>query len=104
MPSAESHFPVVVQRYFAGADRTCIKTTALPIRIGTTGSRPCVDVTMTLKPWTLRIDVSVGGLTGVGFGLGSDVLFAISSHGRGVSDCITGDRVARDNVDRSQST
>jgi hypothetical protein len=38
----------------------------------------------------------VGGLTDVGFGLHSDLLFVVSSQGRGVFDCLTGAKVSRD--------
>jgi hypothetical protein len=47
-------------------------------------------------PWQLRVAHAVGGLTDVGFGRGSDLLLVISSQGRGVFDCVTGVRVARD--------
>jgi hypothetical protein len=41
----------------------------------------------------------VGGLTDVGFIAGSDFLLVLSSQGRGIYDCITGERVARDRSD-----
>ncbi|MEM9696740.1 MAG: hypothetical protein AAGA56_29655 [Myxococcota bacterium] len=47
-------------------------------------------------PWIRRCVRSVGGLTDVGFGRGSDMLLVVSSRGRGVIDCATGDLVTRD--------
>src|SRR5262245_35136746 len=47
-------------------------------------------------PWQLRAAHAIGGLTDVGFGRASDLLLVVSSQGRGVFDCITGMRVARD--------
>ncbi|MEP7122806.1 MAG: hypothetical protein ABJE95_17910 [Byssovorax sp.] len=47
-------------------------------------------------PWQRRAVHSVGGLTDAGFGRGTDLLLVISSDGRGVFDCLTGLRVARD--------
>src|SRR3954467_9900507 len=47
-------------------------------------------------PWQRRAAHAVGGLTDVGFGRGSDLLLVVSHDGRGVFDCLTGLRVARD--------
>jgi hypothetical protein len=47
-------------------------------------------------PWKWRGTHAIGGLTEVGFGDGSDLLLVVSSQGRGVFDCRTGSRVARD--------
>ncbi|MGK4008044.1 hypothetical protein WMF31_35835 [Sorangium sp. So ce1036] len=47
-------------------------------------------------PWHRRAAYAVGGLTDVGFGRGSDLLLVVSHAGRGVFDCLTGQRVARD--------
>ncbi|MEV2268303.1 hypothetical protein [Nonomuraea africana] len=53
-------------------------------------------------PWR-RVPVQqVGGLTDVGFGsrpAASDLLLVASSAGRGVFDCVSGERVARDHED-----
>jgi hypothetical protein len=47
-------------------------------------------------PWR-RIGIfAVGGLTDVGFAPHSNLLLVVSSAGRGIIDCSTGDRVARD--------
>ena len=48
------------------------------------------------NPWR-RIGVfAVGGLTDVGFGADTDLLLVVSSQGRGVFDCMNGEKVARD--------
>lgn len=48
------------------------------------------------SPWRCTGSFSVGGLTDVGFGTNSDLLLVISSTGRGVIDCTTGEKVARE--------
>jgi hypothetical protein len=48
------------------------------------------------RPWKRMADHAVGGLTEVGFAEDSDCLLIVSSQGRGVIDCRTGERVARD--------
>lgn len=50
-------------------------------------------------PWRCTGSFAVGGLTDVGFGSHSDLLMVISSNGRGVFDCLSGVRVARDHDD-----
>lgn len=47
-------------------------------------------------PWRRVNQFAIGGLTDVGFGHGTDLLLVISSQGRGVFDCVTGDKIARD--------
>jgi hypothetical protein len=47
-------------------------------------------------PWRLVGGSAVGLLTDVGFARGSDLLLVVSSNGRGVFDCATGERIARD--------
>ncbi len=47
-------------------------------------------------PWRDRHVFHVGGLTAVGFGARSDLLLVLSHDGRGVFDCSTNERVARD--------
>ena len=42
-------------------------------------------------PWRLVGSFSVGGLTGVGFAPRSDMVLVVSSAGRGVFDCTTGE-------------
>jgi hypothetical protein len=50
-------------------------------------------------PWRRAGAFSVGGLTDVGFAAGSDLLVVVSHQGRGVFDCMTGIRLARDSTD-----
>jgi hypothetical protein len=47
------------------------------------------------SPWRLAATHAVGGLTDVGFADSSDLLLVISSS-RGLFDCATGERIARD--------
>src|SRR4051812_46599997 len=47
-------------------------------------------------PWVPVGHYAVGGLTAVGFGPGTELLLVASWQGRGVFDCTTGERVARD--------
>ena len=49
-------------------------------------------------PWRKQ-SFAVGGLWTVGFGSGSDLLLVVSASGRGVFDCLSGERVARDSSD-----
>ena len=46
--------------------------------------------------WTLTGSIAVGGLTEIGFSKRSEHLLVISSRGRGVVSCDTGEKVARD--------
>lgn len=48
-------------------------------------------------PWNLVSSSVVGGLMQVGYADGTDDLLVVSSQGRGLFDCITGKRIARDN-------
>lgn len=47
-------------------------------------------------PWRRVAAHAIGGLTDVGFGRASDLLLVVSHQGRGVFDCLTGQRMARD--------
>lgn len=47
-------------------------------------------------PWKLVATFAVGGLRSVGFDRESENLLVVSSQGRGVIDCLTGEKVARD--------
>ena len=58
-----------------------------------------LEIARAPEPWIQRTDAAVGGLTDVGFGAESDLLLAVSSQGRGVFDCLTGERIARDRND-----
>ncbi len=51
------------------------------------------------SPWIRKSANAIGGLVAVGFGEHSDLLLVVSSQGRGVFDCTTGQRVARDGND-----
>ena len=48
------------------------------------------------SPWRPVGSSAVGGLTDIGFAPHSDLLLVVSSQGRGVFDCLTGERVSRD--------
>ena len=48
------------------------------------------------EPWILVGTYFIGGLTDIGFGDDSDLLLLLSADGRGVFDCQTGERLARD--------
>ena len=47
-------------------------------------------------PWALVSSISVGGLRSVGFDRNTDLLLIVSSQGRGVVDCLSGVKIARD--------
>jgi hypothetical protein len=47
-------------------------------------------------PWKRCNSFAVGGLFQVGYAENSDLLLVLSSQGRGVFDCLTGEKVARD--------
>lgn len=48
------------------------------------------------SPWSVKTTPAIGGLTEVGFADDSDFMLVLSSQGRGVFDCRTGERVYRD--------
>jgi hypothetical protein len=48
------------------------------------------------SPWKLAATVAVGGLRSLGFDQESENLLIVSSQGRGVIDCLTGEKIARD--------
>ncbi len=47
-------------------------------------------------PWRRAACFAIGGLTEIGYAPDSDLLLVVSSQGRGVLDCVTGEKVARD--------
>ena len=47
-------------------------------------------------PWKLVLNSTIGGLLAVGFAENSDELLVVSSQGRGMFNCLSGDRIARD--------
>jgi len=54
-------------------------------------------------PWVRLANHAVGGLTEVGFAEDTDLLLVVSSQGRGVIDCLTGQRVARNRAEPDDS-
>ena len=48
------------------------------------------------SPWRLAGGSGVAGLTAIGFADGTDDLLVVSHQGRGLFDCLTGERIARD--------
>ncbi|MCJ8282366.1 MAG: hypothetical protein MJK14_21675 [Rivularia sp. ALOHA_DT_140] len=50
-------------------------------------------------PWKLKTVISVGGLCSVGFDRNTENLLILSHQGRGVVDCSTGKKTARDYQD-----
>jgi hypothetical protein len=53
-------------------------------------------VTVPPKPWRGAGVIAVGGLHAVGFDRRTELLLVVSSAGRGVIDCRTGSKVARE--------
>lgn len=47
-------------------------------------------------PWFTQDTYGVGGLLAIGYAPNTDFLLVISSQGRGIFDCRTGERIARD--------
>ena len=47
--------------------------------------------------WTHRNTYAIGGLENVGFAPNQDLLIVLSSQGQGIFDCISGEKVARQN-------
>lgn len=47
-------------------------------------------------PWKKVASFGIGGLTEVGYAPDSDLLLVVSSQGRGVFNCISGEKIARD--------
>ena len=50
-------------------------------------------------PWRMTTCVAVGGLKSVGFDRNSDNLLIVSHQGRGIVNCCTGEKTARDYED-----
>ncbi|MEM8534946.1 MAG: hypothetical protein AAGF95_29165 [Chloroflexota bacterium] len=50
-------------------------------------------------PWRETATHAIGGLLAVGYAENTDLLLVVSSQGRGVFDCLTGEKVARDDTD-----
>lgn len=54
------------------------------------------DIEVPSEPWKLISVHGIGGLRAVGFFEGTDDLLVISSQGRGLFNCITGEKTSRD--------
>ena len=50
-------------------------------------------------PWRIAGGSSIGGLTEIGYADGTDDLLVVSSQGRGLFNCLTGDRISRDSAE-----
>ena len=61
-----------------------------------------LDVSPSPEPWRLIQSFAVGGLTDIGFGSDTDLLLVVSSQGRGLIDCIAGEKTARDADDSGE--
>ncbi len=55
-----------------------------------------LPITAPPPPWQLVSSTALGGLLAVGYAEQSDLLLVISSQGRGIFDCLSGVRIARD--------
>lgn len=55
-----------------------------------------LDITEPPPPWCKAAVFPVGGLRSVGFHGDADILLIVSEQGRGVIDCIAGEKIARD--------
>ena len=58
-----------------------------------------LEVESPLAPWQRITSIAVGGLISVGFDRHSDNLLIVSYQGRGVVNCCTGEKTARDDED-----
>ena len=67
--------------------------------------KPLITKLLSLKiekppsPWTLQTVISVGGLCSVGFDRDTENLLILSHSGRGVVNCSTGEKTAKDYED-----
>jgi hypothetical protein len=52
-----------------------------------------------VHPWKKIANHAVGGLFQIGYAEDSDLLLVLSHNGRGIFDCLTGERIARDTKD-----
>jgi hypothetical protein len=55
------------------------------------------------SPWRCHPVYAVGGLFQAGYAAGADLVLVLSSQGRGVFDCLTGEKLARDYADVYES-
>jgi len=63
-----------------------------------------LKIEMVSSPWRRFPDQGVGGLTEIGYVPDSDMLLAVTSTGRGLFDCLSGQRVARDRTPVEEGT
>lgn len=74
-----------------------IRMTNIPAHlVALHGALVSLPVTAPPSPWVPVNIHAVGGLTDVAFADGTDLLLVLSAQGRGVLDCASGVRVARD--------
>jgi hypothetical protein len=59
-------------------------------------------ITAPPEPWSFVASIAIGGLTELGFANDSELLLVLSSQGRGIIDCSTGEKVARDRDESNQ--
>lgn len=57
---------------------------------------PRPEIQAVPSPWRAISVAGVGGLFQIGYADGTDLLLVLSAQGRGIFDCLTGERVARD--------
>jgi hypothetical protein len=63
-----------------------------------------LKLTQPPSPWRKVSMIAVGGLRAVGFDRQSELLLVVSYAGRGVIDCKTGERIARDDSEYFEDT
>lgn len=63
-----------------------------------------LKLTQPPSPWRKVAMIAVGGLTALGFDRQSELLLVVSFAGRGVIDCTTGERIARDDSEYFEDT
>jgi len=56
-------------------------------------------ISQPMSPWKTVATHAIGGLTEIGFADDTDLLLIVSSQGRGVVDCRTGERISRDRTE-----
>ncbi len=69
---------------------------AVPSHLRSMVDRVRASPVETPPPWRAVGAFAVGGLTDIGFSPRSDLVLVVSGNGRGVFDCVAGERVARD--------
>src|SRR5262245_9637675 len=72
------------------------KRTAIPAHLVELVAELRKPISQPPAPWKKATGFAIGGLTEIGYAPGSDLLLVVSGQGRGVFDCISGERIARD--------